>query len=93
MASWTEVAVSAPELAADVRGRFEAHGLALLATVRADGAPRISGIEPLFAGDHLWLGMMEGSRKGADLRREPRFALHSATIDKAAPSWSGPSCL
>ena len=83
MASWTEVAVSAPELAADVRGRFEAHGLALLATVRADGAPRISGIEPLFAGDHLWLGMMEGSRKGADLRREPRFALHSATIDKA----------
>ena len=83
MASWTEVAVSAPELAADVRGRFEAHGLALLATVRADGAPRISGIEPLFAGDHLWLGMMEGSLKGADLRREPRFALHSATIDKA----------
>ena len=83
MATWTEVAAAAPQLAADVRARFEAHGLALLATVRADGSPRISGIEPLFAGDHLWLGMMEGSRKGADLLSEPRFALHSATVDKA----------
>jgi hypothetical protein len=83
MATWTEVAAAAPQLAADVRARFEAHGLALLASVRADGSPRISGIEPLFAGDHLWLAMMEGSRKGADLEREPRFALHSATIDKA----------
>jgi Pyridoxamine 5'-phosphate oxidase len=77
------VVAAAPQLADDVRARFDAHGLALLATVRADGSPRISGIEPLFAGDHLWFGMMEGSRKGADLGREPRFALHSATIDKA----------
>jgi hypothetical protein len=83
MATWSEVAAAAPQLAADVRARFDAHGLALLATVRADGSPRISGIEPLFAGDHLWLGMMEASRKGADLARDPRFALHSATVDKA----------
>jgi hypothetical protein len=83
MATWTAVEAAAPPLAAAVRARFEAHGLALLATVRADGSPRISGIEPLFAGEHLWLGMMGGSRKGADLVRDPRFALHSATVDKA----------
>ncbi len=53
-----------------------------LTTLRADGSPRISGIEPLFTSDELWLGMMPGSRKAADLLRDPRFALHSATIDK-----------
>ncbi len=82
MPSWSEVEKEAPELAAKVRGRFDAHGLALLATLRKDGSPRISGIEPLFAGDHVWLGMMPGSRKAADLFRDPRFALHSATTDK-----------
>ena len=82
MSAWSDVVASAPELAVAVRERFDAHGLALLATVRNDGSPRISGIEPLFTDDHLWFGMMDGSRKGADLRREPRFALHSATVDK-----------
>jgi len=82
MASWSEVVSTAPELAAEVRGRFDAYGLALLATLRRDGSPRISGIEPLFALDQLWLGMMPGSRKAADLLRDPRFSLHSATTDK-----------
>ncbi|MFN2606950.1 MAG: pyridoxamine 5'-phosphate oxidase family protein [Acidimicrobiales bacterium] len=83
MPSWTDVTVAAPDLAAVVQRRFEAHGLALLATVRRDGSPRISGLEPLFALGELWLGMMPGSRKAADLLRDPRFALHSATTDKA----------
>ncbi|MFC1414172.1 pyridoxamine 5'-phosphate oxidase family protein [Streptacidiphilus sp. N1-12] len=82
MSSWSETEGAAPELAAAVRGRFEAHGMGLLATLRRDGAPRISGIEPLFALGELWLGMMPGSLKGADLRRDPRLALHSATEDK-----------
>lgn len=82
MTSWTDVERVVPELAAAVRERFEAHGLALLATLRQDGSPRISGIEPLFALGELWLGMMPGSRKAVDLLRDPRFALHSATIDK-----------
>jgi hypothetical protein len=50
--------------------------------LRRDGSPRISGIEPLFALDELWLGMMPDSRKAADLLRDGRFALHSATADK-----------
>jgi nitroimidazol reductase NimA-like FMN-containing flavoprotein (pyridoxamine 5'-phosphate oxidase superfamily) len=81
MASWSEFERAAPELAARVRARFEAHGLGLLATLRADGSPRISGIEPLVWEGELWLGSMPGSRKGADLLRDPRFALHSATVD------------
>ena len=81
MASWTDVTRAAPDLAATVRQRFEATGLGLLATLRRDGFPRLSGIEPFFRED-LWLGMMERSRKGADLRRDPRLCLHSATADK-----------
>ncbi|QMU78731.1 pyridoxamine 5'-phosphate oxidase family protein [Streptacidiphilus sp. PB12-B1b] len=82
MSTWSETEAVAPELAAAVRGRFEAHGMGLLATLRRDGSPRISGIEPLFALGELWLGMMPDSLKGADLRRDPRLALHSATEDK-----------
>ena len=82
MATWSEVVTAAPELAARVRERFDAYGLALLATLRRDGSPRISPIEPLFAMDELWLGMMPDSRKATDLVRDARFALHSATSDK-----------
>lgn len=81
-ASWRQFETEAADLAAFVKRRFEAHGLALLATLRADGSPRVSGIEPAFAGGELWLGMMPRSVKGADLRRDRRFALHNATIDK-----------
>ena len=82
MATWRDAASAAPELARLVRRRFEATGLGLLATLRRDGSPRISGIEPLFTDEELWLGMMPGSLKAADLVRDPRFALHSATVDK-----------
>ena len=82
MATWSDVEAAAPELAAIIRARFEAHGMGLLATLRRDGSPRISGIEPLFALGELCLGMMPGSLKAADVVRDPRFALHSATTDK-----------
>lgn len=81
MPSWIEVTALAPDLAARVEGRFNAHGLGLLATVRTNGFPRISGIEPLLS-DELWLGMMPNSRKAADLLGNPRLCLHSATEDK-----------
>ena len=80
--SWSEVEAAAPELTEKVKERFQSTGLGLLATLRADGSPRISGIEPLFALDELWLGMMHGSRKATDLLRDPRLALHNATEDK-----------
>jgi hypothetical protein len=80
--NWGEAAAAAPELAAKVRARFEAHGLALLATLRKDGSPRIAGIETLFGEGEVWLGMMPKSLKAKDLLRDPRLALHSATTDK-----------
>ena len=39
----------------------------------------------------LTFGSMPGARKGADLRRDPRFALHSASVDPPADeaAWPG----
>ena len=81
MATWNEVTNAAPELAAAVQGRFDAHIHKTLATLRADGSPRISGVEASFRDGEVWLGMMPDSRKAGDLQRDPRFALHSATVD------------
>jgi hypothetical protein len=81
MTAWRAVEVAVPEFAQRVRALFEAHRHKTIATVRADGAPRISGIEAVFENGELVFGSMSHARKGADLRRDPRFALHSATID------------
>jgi hypothetical protein len=81
MASWNEVEAAAPELAARARAAFDAHKHKVLATLRLDGSPRLSGIEADFVDGELLLGMMAGSRKALDLRRDPRLALHSASVD------------
>lgn len=77
MSSWHDVTTAAPELASAAQTRFEAQKHSVLATLRADGSPRVSGTETLFAGGHLWLGSMGESRKSRDLQRDGRFALHS----------------
>lgn len=82
MANWTEVTAAAPEIAKLTQARIEATGLALLATLRRDGFPRISGIEPMFRRGELLLGMMLDSRKARDLQRDSRLCLHNATVDK-----------
>jgi hypothetical protein len=51
--------------------------VAMLGTVRADGSPRISPIEPHVHAGELLIGAMVWSRKAADLRRNPRYVLHS----------------
>jgi hypothetical protein len=79
--SWADFEAQAPNLAVRVRARFEAHKHLLIATLRRDGAPRLSGIEATVALGELWLGMMPDSQKGRDLLRDPRFALHSAPLD------------
>jgi hypothetical protein len=92
MTSWRDVEQAVPEFARRVRALFDAHRHKTLATVRADGSPRISGIEAVFSDDALTFGSMPGARKGADLRRDPRFALHSATVDPvegAEAQWPG----
>ena len=75
-----------------MRALFDGRRHKIIATVRADGSPRISGIEAAFEDGELVFGSMPSARKGADLRRDPRFALHSATIDPVEGSeaqWPG----
>jgi hypothetical protein len=76
MAAWRDVEQAEPEFAARVRRLFDAGRHKTIATLRADGSPRISGIECEFAEGELRFGSMPGARKDADLRRDPRFALH-----------------
>ena len=80
MASWVEVEAAAPEFAVRVRELFQARKHKTMATLRADGSPRISGIETQF-GEHVTFGSMTGSRKSADLARDSRVALHSPSVD------------
>ena len=80
MAAWRDVEQAEPEFAARVRRLFDAGRHKTIATLRADGSPRISGIECEFADGELRFGSMPGARKGADLRRDPRFALHGPTF-------------
>lgn len=79
MASFHEVESEEPEFAARVRAAFDAHGHKVLATLRPDGSPRVSGIEARFLDGELWLAGMPRSRKFDDLRRDPRMALHSGS--------------
>jgi pyridoxamine 5'-phosphate oxidase-like protein len=92
MTTWQDVEQAVPEFAQRVRALFDAHRHKTMATLRADGAPRISGIETVFEDGELVFGSMPNARKGADLRRDPRFALHSATVDPIEGSeaqWPG----
>ncbi len=89
MATWTDFSTQAPEIAELAERRLAATGLMMLATLRRDGFPRISPMEPVLADDRLvlhdgrlWLGMMVGSTKSRDLQRDGRFSLHTATADK-----------
>ncbi|MDQ1690210.1 MAG: hypothetical protein QOD87_318, partial [Pseudonocardiales bacterium] len=88
MASWAEIEDVVPELAAKVRARFDAGTNKTMATVRRDGSPRISGTELSFAARDsvavVSLGMMAGSRKLADVRRDPRVAVHSPSLEPPA---------
>ncbi|TFV85720.1 pyridoxamine 5'-phosphate oxidase family protein [Blastococcus sp. CT_GayMR16] len=84
MASFAEVESAEPAFAARVRAAFDAHAHKFLATLRADGSPRISGIEMHFVADEPWLAGMPGSVKFTDLRRDPRFALHSGSSEPDA---------
>lgn len=79
--SWRDVQAAEPEFAQRVQALFDAHKHKTIATIRGDGSPRISGIETTFEDGELTFGSMPNARKGADLRRDPRFALHTATVD------------
>jgi nitroimidazol reductase NimA-like FMN-containing flavoprotein (pyridoxamine 5'-phosphate oxidase superfamily) len=87
VASWQDIVDSDPEFAAALRGHLDARVHKTIATIRADGSPRISGIETSFEDGDLYIGSMSNARKALDLRRDPRYALHSGSIDP--PEWPG----
>ncbi|WP_217142494.1 pyridoxamine 5'-phosphate oxidase family protein [Streptomyces sp. AC627_RSS907] len=76
-ASWAAFTTAEPGLSATVEARFGAYTHHVLATLRKDGSPRTTGLEVRFLNGELWLGMMPGSLKALDLRRDPRFALQA----------------
>jgi hypothetical protein len=90
MATWQEIEKDAPEFAARVRAVFGAGKHKTIATLRADGSPRISGNECEFADGEITFGMMDASLKLRDVRRDPRIAIHSPTLDPPEEGrWAG----
>ncbi len=82
MAGWEGFAGAAPTIAEVFARRHAATGnLCMLGTLRPDGFPRISPMEPRFFEGELWLVGMPDTAKFADLAADPRFTLHTATVD------------
>lgn len=81
MASWEQIEAEAADFAARVKARFESGTNKTLATLRRDGSPRVSGSEAAFIDGELTFGMMDGSVKLRDVRRDPRVAMHSPTLE------------
>jgi Pyridoxamine 5'-phosphate oxidase len=81
MATWRTLQTAAPELVAIGEERLQRFGLAMLGTLRADGSPRISTVEPHLAADELVFAVIRGSAKALDLGRDPRCTLHSIVDD------------
>jgi hypothetical protein len=92
MTTWKDIEAAEPEFAARAQQLFQAGRHKTIATLRADGSPRISGIECEFEDGQLGFGSMSGARKGADLKRDPRFALHGPTfhpVEGKESEWPG----
>jgi len=81
---WATFEAAAPQFARFVHARLDAHRHRYMATIRADGSPRIGGIELTIVDGELWVGGLDASRKFDDLRRDPRLALHSGSDDPPA---------
>ncbi len=92
VATWQEFVDDAPEFAPKIEALFTAHKHHTMATIRRDGSPRISGTEVQVEGGQFCFGMMAGARRGHDLRRDPRLAIHSQSVDPPEDdqdAWAG----
>lgn len=78
MATWGEFAKAAPDLASFGAECFQRSDVAYLATARRDGWPRVHPVTPIIGAGHLFVFTEPTSPKGHDLRRDPRYALHSS---------------
>jgi len=83
--SWSRFESESPELAEF--GRERLHGkVAYLATLRANGAPRVHPVTPLVGAGRVFLFMEPTSPKGKDLVRDGRYALHCGMSDTSGDS-------
>jgi hypothetical protein len=82
---WSEVADRQPRLADLGERLLGVPGVVLVGTIRRDGTPRLSPIEPFFWEGDLWLSMLWGSRKALDLVRDPRILVHNIVTQTDAP--------
>jgi hypothetical protein len=80
--NWTDLTLEQPRLAARARERLVDPGVLLVATIRADGTPRLSPVEPLVLDGWLLLSMLWKSRKARDLLRDPRVLLHNIVTSR-----------
>lgn len=83
---WSALEQREPALAALARERLGGPGVVLVVTIRADGSPRLSPVEPLFWRRDLWLSMGWQTRKARDLARDPRILVHSVVSDREGTS-------
>jgi hypothetical protein len=76
--SFGDFAEADPRLAASLRALLHQYGrgMAYLATVRADGGPRIHPVSPIVTDDGLYCFVID-SPKRRDLLRDGRYALHA----------------
>jgi hypothetical protein len=79
MVTWKEFAAAAPQLADAGRSLLNQFsvGLAFLATVRRDGAPRLHPVCPVLSDDRLFVLITPESPKCLDLQRDRRYALQT----------------
>jgi hypothetical protein len=80
VAGWSESEASAPEFGAAARRLFvgsDGVAIGFLATVSARGAPHLSPVCPIFAGEHLYLSAGAHTPKAADLRDTGLYVLHA----------------
>ena len=79
MVTWKEFAAAEPDLADVGRSllfQFKV-GLAFLATVRRNGAPRLHPVCPVLSDNRLFVLIIPTSPKRHDLRRDGRYALQT----------------
>ena len=84
MKSWSEFTIEEPELAEigkNLLFQSRPHvGLAFLATLRRNGAPRLHPVSPVFSNGHLYVFIPPTSPKCADLKRDGRYAMQAFPV-------------
>jgi hypothetical protein len=91
MASWSEFASAESEFAELARRFLDLNTHKVLATLRRDGSPRLSGTELQFCLGQVFFGSMPGAQKAKDIGRDPRISVHSGSVDPGPnrDGWDG----